>query len=203
MKMIHGLSLVLGAAMCCASREFYAKADEGGGGGGAGGVPGGAEKPKTLAEAVKLLEASEVAMAAAAAAKEAAEAALAAEKGAKAAVEAERDTAKADAAAAIASGQAARKEADDAKARVTAVEGERDQAKALATKNAERVSHLEGLCQVRGVDPNAAITQLPEQGKKTSVKDWDAKLAAAKTPKERAQVNQEFAAAVAAGTVEA
>lgn len=69
------------------------------------------------------------------------------------------------------------------------------------TKSEERVGHLEGLCKLKGLDPDAVVPAAPAPEALQTAEDWSAKLAAAKTPEAQHQVLVDFQKAVSEGKV--
>lgn len=96
----------------------------------------------------------------------------------------------------------AKKSADDLKASqdaLTVVTGERDTeqnahtaTKGELTKAKGSITRLETLCGIKGVNPNDAPPALTTPADKLTVADFDAKMKAAKTPKEQQAVVAEM-----------
>lgn len=158
---------------------FYSKPDDQGGAGG-GENPPKAEGPKTLKDALAVIEAARVS----AEAKDLEIAGL--EKKASDA-EALAATSAKDLAAAVAVGEGLKSELATAQASLVTVTGERDEAKKAVTTQAARVGHLEKLCHLKGVDPNQAVAQESEKDDSTEaqMKAVADRMASATDPKEK------------------
>jgi chromosome segregation ATPase len=85
--------------------------------------------------------------------------------------------------------------------KVTALTTERDTLKtAGATKDA-RIKNLEALCNVKGLNPDAAPPAVEEPKPKASAEEFERRLVSAKSAEERAKITEEFEKAYAEGRV--
>jgi chromosome segregation ATPase len=81
---------------------------------------------------------------------------------------------------------------------LSTVTADRDATKGKLTTAEGNVSRLEKLCNLNGVDPAQAVpSQSAKPGDKLSIAQWDAKLRAAKTPFEKAEITKAFEKAAA------
>jgi len=170
---------------------FLNKPDDGAG-------AGGGTEPKTLAEATSALKSAQASLKDAEAAKSAAETA-------KATAETERDTARTEAGTQKSVADEALKEATKAKSelaaaqtQITTITGERDTAKSQLTNAGARITQLEGLCGVKGIDPNKAIDQQPAPSAGGSLEQLEADYAAAKTSAEKTAILEKMESLAAA-----
>jgi chromosome segregation ATPase len=99
------------------------------------------------------------------------------------------------------SAKKANAERDEAKSQLGTVTAERDKERTDHTATKERMTHLEALCDVKGVEPGNAVpaAKAPAAGK-LSYADWDKKVKAA-TGAERSKIMADFEKAVLAGEV--
>lgn len=175
---------------------FLNKPDEGGGGGSA--------EPETLTDA-------KAALAAARKERDDAKTAQTTAEGQLAGVTKERDDAKAEVdavkgqfTALTNAANAQKKQLEEAQSALTTASAQLVEAqKSLANANGN-VERLEALCGVSGIDPKKAVKVTGANaptGEGSSVDEFNARYAAAKSPAEKQAVLNDFAKAAKAGTV--
>lgn len=86
-----------------------------------------------------------------------------------------------------------------AQGQISTLTGERDQARGSLTTAQSNITRLEGLCNLRGIDPNAALPPENTPPPASSAADFTKRIAEAKSQEDKDKIMEEYSKAVKEG----